>query len=147
MKRTTSILLLAVVVMFAFSCGGGNKGGEGKLNTEQGTNDSGNTESDTQGEESFDDIINGSTPVLVDFYADWCKPCKTQSPIIDELATELGDKMRVVKVNVDIDVDLADRYGIESIPTLIIFKDGKEVWKAIGLQDKEVIKEAVLNSK
>jgi len=147
MKKTASILFLAVVVMFAVSCNGGSKEGEIELKTEQTTTDSGNDETTTQAEESFDDIIKGSTPVLVDFYADWCKPCKTQAPIIEEIATELGDKVRVVKVNVDIDVDLAERYGIESIPTLMIFKDGNALWKAIGLQDKEVIKEAVLNAK
>lgn len=92
---------------------------------------------------SFDNQINGKTPVLVDFYADWCKPCQLQTPIIDDLKAEMGDKMIVIKVNVDIEAEIAEKYGIQSIPTLMIFKEGEILWKAVGVQQKEVLTEAI----
>lgn len=96
--------------------------------------------------ETFDDIINGSTPVIVDFYATWCKPCKLQAPIIEEIQNELGDKVRVVKVDVDVEEDLANRYGIQSIPTIMIFKGGKTLFNAVGVQQKETLTKVVLDA-
>ncbi len=98
------------------------------------------------GTESFDDIINGSTPVIVDFYATWCKPCKVQAPIVEEIQTELGDKVRVIKVDVDVEEDLANRYGIQSIPTIMIFKNGKTLFNAVGVQDKETLVKVVMDA-
>ena len=83
---------------------------------------------------SFSDLIHGETPVLVDFYADWCGPCKQQTPILKQLTDRVGDKVRVVKINVDKARKAADQYQIRSIPTMILFKDGKIVWRQSGVQ-------------
>ncbi|GAB3887651.1 thioredoxin [Spirosoma agri] len=84
--------------------------------------------------ESFQDIIKGDKPVLVDFYADWCGPCKQQAPILKQLTDRAGDSVRVVKINVDKAQKAADQYQIRSIPTMIMFKDGKIVWRQSGVQ-------------
>ncbi len=84
--------------------------------------------------ESFKDIIKGEKPVLVDFYADWCGPCKQQAPILKQLADRSGDRIRIVKVNVDHSQAAAQQYQIRSIPTMILFKDGKIVWRQSGVQ-------------
>lgn len=136
--KTKNLILAALLILgtsaLTTSCKGKHKNKENEsINSEQNT-------------ESFNDIINGKTVVLVDFYAEWCGPCKMQSPIIDELSEELGKKFRVVKVDVDIEADLANRYEIESIPTIIVFKQGKTIWKAIGLQEKETLKQVILNA-
>ena len=81
-------------------------------------------------------VLKSSKPVLVDFYAIWCSPCRMQAPILDELASELNGKITVCKVNVDEAEKLAINYGINSIPALLIFKDGKVVEKSVGLTSK-----------
>lgn len=90
--------------------------------------------------ESFDELINDEL-VIVDFYADWCGPCRMLSPIIEEVACE--QNIKLVKVNVDKHEDLAKKYGIMSIPTVIIFKNGKETNKHIGLLSKEDLLEFI----
>ncbi len=77
--------------------------------------------------------------VLVDFYADWCGPCKMMSPIIDEIANEVNENVKVCKLNVDECQDIAIEYNVMSIPTLIIFKNGEVVNTLVGLQDKETV--------
>ena len=90
---------------------------------------------------TFDDeIMNSGTPVLVDFYADWCMPCKLIAPIIDEIADE-AENLKVFSVNVDEETDLAVRFQIESIPTLIVFKDGKIAKQLLGVRPKSEILE------
>lgn len=83
---------------------------------------------------SFNDLIKGDTPVLVDFYADWCGPCRQQAPILKQLTERAGDKIRVVKIDVDKAQAAAQQYGIRSIPTMILFKNGKIVWRQSGVQ-------------
>ncbi len=85
----------------------------------------------------FDEtVLKSKTPVLVDFYAVWCSPCRMQAPVLDELASELSGKIKVCKVNVDEAERLAINYGINSIPALLVFKDGKVVEKSVGLTSK-----------
>jgi len=88
--------------------------------------------------ENFEkEVIQSEKPVLVDFYADWCGPCKMMAPTIEKVAEELGEKAKVGKINVDENQDLAMEYNIMSIPTVIIFKDGKEFKRMVGVRDKE----------
>ena len=88
--------------------------------------------------ENFEkEVFNSEKPVLVDFYADWCGPCNAMAPIVEELATELNEKAKVGKINVDENSDIAVEYNVMSIPTLIIFKNGKEEKRLVGVRDKE----------
>lgn len=85
------------------------------------------------------EVMQSDKTVIVDFYADWCGPCKMMSPILDDIANELESKIRVYKVNVDESRDIAMKYEIMSIPTLIIFKNGKVINTLVGLRDKNEI--------
>lgn len=86
---------------------------------------------------SFDEEVNGSTEaLLVDFWADWCGPCKKIAPVLDEIAAEQAGKLRVGKLNVDENPDAGRRFGVLSIPTMILFKDGKEVARIVGAKGK-----------
>jgi thioredoxin 1 len=85
---------------------------------------------------NFAALINDSKPVIVDFHALWCGPCKVQSPILKELAAELGERVRVIKIDVDQNNALASQYQVQSVPTLIIFKNGKPVWRNSGVTGK-----------
>lgn len=82
----------------------------------------------------FDEIISDSRPTVVDFYATWCGPCRRQIPIIDDFKTKIGDKVNVIKIDVDQEKDLAERYRIQSVPTIMIFKNGEVMWRASGIQ-------------
>ena len=82
-------------------------------------------------------------PVLIDFYADWCGPCRLQSPIVEELAQRMGDQVEVKKINVDDHMDLANKYRIYVVPTLIIEKDAKEIRRIEGLTDVSSLEEMI----
>ena len=84
-----------------------------------------------------EEVLDSEKVVLVDFYADWCAPCKMMAPIVEEISEELGDKVKVCKVNVDDNQDLAMQYGIMSIPTLLFIKNGKLEKTLVGLRDKQ----------
>jgi thioredoxin 1 len=84
----------------------------------------------------FETIINSEQPVLIDFFADWCGPCKVQSPILKELAIELSEKIRVLKIDVDKNPEIATRYHIQGVPTLMLFKQGSMIWRQAGVTDK-----------
>jgi len=84
-------------------------------------------------------VLESSKPVLVDFYADWCGPCRVQGPIVDELAGEYEGRAEIGKVDVDAQPELAGRYHVHSIPTLLVFKDGEVVDKIVGAQSRETL--------
>jgi thioredoxin 1 len=84
----------------------------------------------------FDSLIHDIRPVIVDFHALWCSPCKMQSPILKEVANELGDRIKVIKIDVDQNSEIAGRYNIQSVPTLIVFKNDKQIWRQSGVVSK-----------
>jgi thioredoxin 1 len=86
------------------------------------------------------EVVQSNVPVLIDFWAAWCGPCKTIGPRVDELAVEVGDKAKICKVNVDEEMALAQKFGIMSIPTLVIFKDGKEANRVVGVRSKDELR-------
>lgn len=88
-------------------------------------------------------VLSSTTPVVVDFYADWCGPCRTAAPVIEEIAEEYQGKLTVVKVDIDVDSELATKYQVMSIPTVLLFKEGQEVDRVIGFGGKEKYLEAV----
>lgn len=95
-------------------------------------------------EKNFESAV-GTGKVLVDFWAPWCGPCRMQTPILDELAEEIGDQAVIAKVNVDQAPSIAARFSVRSIPTLILFRDGKAEQQWIGLQQKEALKAALVS--
>ena len=96
--------------------------------------------------ENFENEISNSTlPVLVDFWAEWCGPCKTLTPILEELSLELEQKLQVAKVNLDENQDLASKFSIRSIPTLLLFKDGELIDTKVGLLPKNDLSEWIEN--
>lgn len=91
----------------------------------------------------FDKLIAEDKPTLVDFFATWCGPCKMQAPILEEVKKNVGDKANIIKVDIDKNEDLARKYNVQSIPTLIMFKNGEAVWRAVGLQQADVLEAKV----
>ena len=92
----------------------------------------------------FNEMIAQSKPTLVDFWATWCGPCKMQAPILEDVKQRVGEKANVVKIDIDKNSALAARYHVQSIPTLILFRNGEPVWRAVGLQQADLL-ESKLN--
>ena len=94
--------------------------------------------------DTFDtEVLGSETPVLVDFWAEWCGPCHAVAPVLDRIAAEQGDALKLVKVNIDNENELAQRYGVASIPTMILFKDGEPSAAVIGAQPKGAIERSL----
>jgi len=91
----------------------------------------------------FNNLINSTKPTLVDFYAIWCVPCQMMSPIIEQTKKDLGSTATVLKVDIESNADIARKYGIRSIPTLLLFKEGEIVWRQTGVPPKELIVDSV----
>lgn len=96
---------------------------------------------------TFQDIINSEKPVLVDFFATWCGPCKAMTPILQDLAGEVGDDARIIKIDIDKNRHIAEQYQIQGVPTFILFQNGKMLWKQSGMQPKQVLKDKILEAK
>ena len=86
--------------------------------------------------ETFNDVINSDQPVLVDFFATWCQPCKMMHPILEQVKDVLGDRIRIIKVDVDKYGATASRYGIQSVPTLMLFRHGDVLWRTSGVMQR-----------
>lgn len=95
---------------------------------------------------SFSDLINGDTPVLVDFYADWCMPCKMMTPILQEVKSRMGDRIQIVKIDAEKNPAASIHYQVRGIPTLILFKNGHILWQQAGVVQAGQL-EAIINQK
>jgi thioredoxin 1 len=89
------------------------------------------------------EVLQSEKPVIVDFWAEWCGPCHAVSPVLDRIAAERGDELKLVKVNIDEEQGLAMRYGITSIPTILLFKNGEPAHAAIGAQPKQMLERSL----
>ncbi|RKN85142.1 thioredoxin [Paenibacillus ginsengarvi] len=94
-------------------------------------------------DQSFKNEVESGGTVLVDFWAPWCGPCKMIAPVLEDLDKEVGEQLKIAKVNVDDNPESASRFGVMSIPTLIVFKDGQPVDKVVGFQPKDALKSVV----
>ncbi|RZJ65149.1 MAG: thioredoxin [Flavobacterium sp.] len=96
---------------------------------------------------SFQELINVDKPVLVDFFAEWCGPCKSLAPILKDVKAELGDNISIIKIDVDKNQSLASQYQVQGVPTMILFKQGKQLWRQSGaLPKQEILRVLQLNS-
>lgn len=92
---------------------------------------------------NFENIINGDKPVLVDFHAEWCGPCKMQAPILKEVSAEINGKARIIKIDVDKNQAIAQQYQVVGVPTLILFKKGQPVWRQSGVATKQQVMQVI----
>lgn len=91
----------------------------------------------------FTELINGTTPVLVDMFATWCGPCQTLAPILKEVKADLGEKLKIIKIDVDKNQELATKFDVRGVPTLILFKEGIIKWRQSGLVEKQQLIDVV----
>ncbi len=96
--------------------------------------------------EKFDELIKGDIPVLVDFSAEWCGPCKMMAPVLEQLKGKMADKIRILKIDVDKNRELAGQYRIQSVPTLILFQGGKNKWSGVGVMTSNHLENVINNN-
>jgi thioredoxin 1 len=95
---------------------------------------------------NFNDIISSGIPVLVDFSAEWCGPCKMMKPVLEQLKVKMDDKIRIIKIDVDKNRELAGQYRIQSVPTLILFQGGKAKWSGVGVMTSNHLENVINNN-
>ena len=96
---------------------------------------------------TFQDIIQSEKPVLVDFFATWCGPCQTLGPILKEVKDSLGDRVSIIKIDVDKNQEIAARFQVKGVPTMMLFQNGKMLWRQSGVVDKNAIVNTILSKK
>ena len=96
--------------------------------------------------EKFDELIKGDIPVLVDFSAEWCGPCKMMTPVLEQLKEKMDDRIRILKIDVDKNRELAGRYRIQSVPTLMLFQGGKTRWTGVGVMTSNHLENVINNN-
>ncbi len=136
MKLKILVIVMLAVMSVNYSCASNNeKSTVGKENTGNILN--------ADNMNKFNELISGKTPVLVDFYADWCAPCRMMAPILEKVAGDLQGEVKIVKVNVDNNREAAMKYGIRSIPTLMLFQNGEIKWQGVGVIQADQIEQIV----
>ena len=95
---------------------------------------------------NFNELINSQTPVLVDFSAEWCGPCKMMGPVLEQLKNKMEDKVRILKIDVDNNRELAQKYNIRSVPTLMLFQKGKNKWSGVGVMTSDYLENVINNN-
>jgi thioredoxin 1 len=93
--------------------------------------------------EDLRSVLNDSKPVLVDFFAEWCGPCKVQAPVLKEVKSEIGDQVRIIKIDVDKSPAIAQQYQISGVPTLILFRNGQPVWRQSGVATRKQLVDVI----
>lgn len=136
MKIKMLVIVMLAAISVNYSCASNNeKGTEGKENASNILN--------ADNMNKFNELISGKTPVLVDFYADWCAPCRMMAPILEKVAGNLQGNVKILKVNVDNNREAAMKYGIRSIPTLMLFQNGEIKWQGVGVIQADQIEQIV----
>ncbi|MFN8285088.1 MAG: thioredoxin [Chitinophagales bacterium] len=102
---------------------------------------------ETKDKKSFSDYIHQNKPVLVDFYAEWCGPCRVMHPILEELKQKMNDDITVLKINVDKNARVASKYQIQGVPTLILFKNGQAMWRQSGIVSAKQLEQIITSFK
>lgn len=92
---------------------------------------------------SFEELVNAPVPVLVDFWGTWCAPCRAMHPVLDELEAEMGERVRIVRIDVDEHLDLAVSMKVMGVPMFVVFKNGQELWRDAGVLSKETLRKAI----